>query len=381
MSVFKRGGVWWYKFYFANKLIRETAKTSSKTLAKDAETKRRRELEEGFNGLSSVDRTKRVQTFAQAADELLSDYQVRREASSVRYLKQRLAHLKANMGGMMLIEISPDTIAEYQGIRLKEGALGSSINAEVMFALRILGEIGDAVRLKLRRERRLRLPKNKNCGKAITLEQESSLLEFAQVPDVPEGEKMDLKATRSPVILPSIMLALNTTMRVSEIRTLQWSQIDFLKRIITVGKSKTDASTGRTIPINNELFKILAEHRAWYESNVCPVATELYVFPFGDSRKYYPEKPISSFKTSWKNVRKKAGVKVRFRDLRHTAITKLAESGAPDETILSISGHVSREMLKHYSHIRTEAKRRALDAIATKPSPGNARSVTEKTAS
>lgn len=100
-----------------------------------------------------------------------------------------------------------------------------------MFALRVMGEIGDAVRLKLRRERRLRLPKNKNCGKAITLEQESSLLESVQVPDVPEGEKMDLKATRSPVILPSIMLALNTTMRVSEIRTLRYRENCLMTKI------------------------------------------------------------------------------------------------------------------------------------------------------
>jgi len=51
MSVFKRGRIWWYKFYFANNLVRESAKTSSKTLAKEAEKQRRRELEEGYNGL------------------------------------------------------------------------------------------------------------------------------------------------------------------------------------------------------------------------------------------------------------------------------------------------------------------------------------------
>ena len=177
------------------------------------------------------------------------------------------------------------------------------------------------------------------------------------------------------------MLALNTTMRESEIRTLRWEQIDFLKRIITVGESKTSAGTGRTIPINAELFSTLAEHKTWYEINVCPVDSQLYVFPFGDCRKYYPERPISSFKTSWKNVRKKAGVTIRFHDLRHTAITKLAESGAPDETILAIAGHISREMLSHYSHIWTEAKRRALEAISTRPEPAAVRAQTRKAAS
>src|SRR4029453_10175312 len=111
---------------------------------------------------------------------------------------------------MILIEISPDVIdviVEYQNIRLKEGAMGSSINAEVMFALRIMDEIGDAVRLKLRRGKRLRLPKNENCGQALTPEEEEALLQAARVPEVMKREKMDLTSTRSPAIRPSIMLA------------------------------------------------------------------------------------------------------------------------------------------------------------------------------
>ena len=55
-----------------------------------------------------------------------------------------------------------------------------------------------------------------------------------------------------------------------------------------------------------------------------------------------------------------------FHDLRHCAITKLAESQASDQTIMSIAGHVSRQMLEHYSHIRIAAKRAALDAISTR---------------
>jgi integrase len=43
-----------------------------------------------------------------------------------------------------------------------------------------------------------------------------------------------------------------------------------------------------------------------------------------------------------------------------------AESGAGDEVIMSIAGHVSRAMLSRYSHVRMEAKRRALDEIAAR---------------
>jgi site-specific recombinase XerD len=76
-----------------------------------------------------------------------------------------------------------------------------------------------------------------------------------------------------------------------------------------------------------------------------------------------------TLKTSWNNTRKKAKVQGRWHDNRHTLVTDLAESGAGDETIRDIAGHVSKQMLKHYSHIRMEAKRRALESIVTKPSP------------
>ena len=67
---------------------------------------------------------------------------------------------------------------------------------------------------------------------------------------------------------------------------------------------------------------------------------------------------------AWIKVRKNAGVKDRSHDNRHTLVTELAESGAGDEVIMSITGHVSRAMLSRCSHVRMEAKRRALDESA-----------------
>ena len=51
---------------------------------------------------------------------------------------------------------------------------------------------------------------------------------------------------------------------------------------------------------------------------------------------------------------------------RHTLVTELAESGAGDEVIMTIAGHVCCAMLSRYSHVRMEAKRRALDEIAAR---------------
>jgi integrase len=109
----------------------------------------------------------------------------------------------------------------------------------------------------------------------------------------------------------AIALALNATLRDSEVKTLTWERINFLEDILTVGRSKTAAGAGRTIPINSELRAILEDYRAWYEEKIGPAKPENYVFPYGKSRQWDPTKPINSFKTAWENVREKAGIKAR----------------------------------------------------------------------
>jgi hypothetical protein len=71
-------------------------------------------------------------------------------------------------------------------------------------------------------------------------------------------------------------------------------------------------------------------------------------------------------RTAWIKVRENAGVVGRWHDNRHTLVTELAESGAGDEVFMSIAGHVSRAILSRYSHVRMEAKRRALDEIGAR---------------
>jgi integrase len=54
---------------------------------------------------------------------------------------------------------------------------------------------------------------------------------------------------------------------------------------------------------------------------------------------------------------------LRFHDLRHQAITEMAEGGASDATMMAVAGHMSRRMLEHYSHVRMAAKRSALEKL------------------
>jgi integrase len=63
-------------------------------------------------------------------------------------------------------------------------------------------------------------------------------------------------------------------------------------------------------------------------------------------------------------LRDKAGLPgLWVHDLRHTVITELAEMGVPDAVLESISGHLSKRLLDHDSHLRLDGKRKALDGL------------------
>jgi integrase len=172
---------------------------------------------------------------------------------------------------------------------------------------------------------------------------------------------------RAPVSMP--VMATITALRKNEIRTLRWSQIDFDKRTVTVGRSKTQAGSGRVIPLNQPAFDSLVK----WAGRLVESSAEDYVFPAceaagierknPDRDRIDPSRPIKSWRSAWRAALKRAGLQLRFHDLRHTCITKLAESLASEQTLMAISGHISRRMIEHYSHIRMDAKRRATDAI------------------
>src|SRR5579862_6095960 len=351
MALFKRGDVWWYEFLFARKRVRESAKTTSKTVAKLAEQKRRRELEGGFNGV--VDhREDRIKSIKELSRTYLEDYKLRHK--SYTFAEYAVGNIVRHLGSMMSVDVTDKTVVSYQTARLQEKAAPKTINEEVGCFLRLMGEPGDVIRARLRRRKSLKLALPQQIGKAYAPEEKDALLAAA-------------KSARSRAIYPALTLALNAGMRDAEIRGLQWGRLDLLKGYLTVGDSKTEAGAGRTIPLNSALLEAMVEYSKWYTRRFGTIQPEWYVFAFGKPWPQDPTRPIVTLKTSWSNVRTKAGVTGRWHDNRHTLITDLAESGAGDETIRDIAGHVSKQMLKHYSHIRMEAKRKALESILAKP--------------
>ncbi|MCC6341321.1 MAG: site-specific integrase [Bryobacterales bacterium] len=189
------------------------------------------------------------------------------------------------------------------------------------------------------------------CGRALSLEEKGRLLEATS-------------EMRSPLIQVFVRVALLTGMRAGEITGVVWRQVDFPHRVLTVGRAKTSSGTGRQIPMNQDLFEVLKAHAEWFTARFGATDPEHFLFPFGKPMPADPSRPITDITSGWDILRKKAGVRCRLHDLRHTAATKMAEAGVPESTMLSLLGHMSRAMLERYSHIRMAAKRSAVEALS-----------------
>jgi integrase len=343
--IYKRGknGIYSYRFRFAGRMIHESARTRSKTLAREAERQRRRELEERIN---NVKRRGLPPTFERAAREWQANRAHRMAANTQSVAQLALKHLLPVFGPKLLCDITPKDITDYQRIRLQSGAQGRTVNIEIATLRQVL-KASDlwlplAGKVRMLRERH-------DVAKALTPEQERILVSATA-----EADSACHTAT---------VLALNTAMRKDEIRLLRWGQVDFEKRTLIVGRSKTEAGTGRLITLNALAFEVLVRWARRFPS----AGNEDYVFPWCENRQTDATRPTKGWRTAWRHALKRAGFHCRFHDLRVTCITKLSESQASDQTIMSIAGHVSKRMLEHYSRIRTDAKRVALDAIAQGP--------------
>lgn len=358
MSLYKRGDVWWYKFCFNGQLIRESSKSESKTVAKDAERARRRELEQAYN---RIPKRERVPLLSNAADVWLASKVGLAERSVERY-EQCVEHLKNEFGKGLVCDVGANDIAEYRSKRLAAGVSNRTVNYEIGSLRGILrqfglwGPIADRVKA---------LPERHDVGRAISIEEESRLLKAASL-------------SRSPALLPLVVISIDSGMRLGETQNLRrndlalvWKDGAILRGEITVGKSKTAAGTGRVIPLSRRACACLS---MWME-RFSDAGPDTYLFPShkiglaGNSRQpalYAVDlnRPMGSWRKAWRIACKSAGVRYRPHDMRHTFISRLAENpSVSEQTIKALAGHVSRQMLERYSHIRSEAKQAAILAL------------------
>jgi integrase len=353
MSLYRRGDVWWYKFRFAGQVIRESSKSESRTVAKEAERSRRRELEGSFNRIS---KPRTAQLFTGAVQTWLDTKIAHLSVRSVAIERANLKHISPYFGKMLLCDIAADDICHYQAERLKEGAAPKTVNLEV-----------GTLRAVLRRNRMwaaiqpdVRMLRTRDdVGRAITGDEETALLEA-------------FRASRSRSLYPVVLLAINTCMRYSELRLLRWIQVNLNSCTITVGYSKTESGTNRVLPLNDRALAIL---RFW-ASLVPNREPSDFVFPAerygasGDGATVVydvdPTRPIGRWKEAWETAKRRALVQCRFHDLRHTGCTRMLEAGMPFSVVATIMGwsaSTTVRMAKRYGHIGQGAQRQAVNAL------------------
>ena len=355
MSVYKRGKIYWYKFKFQNMTIRESSNSPIRAVAARAERERRRNLELASNNLKKIGAP---MLFSIAAGQWLETQKPHWSEANHRIESYNVKHLLTSFNRLLLSDIDGDAISHYQGKRQREEASSKTINNEVAALRAILRKhrMWDAIRPDVRA-----LPVRTDVGRALEDDEVNRLLLACQ-------------RSRSRSLYPAVVLSLSTTLRTGELRNLKWSNIDFFKNELRVGKSKTVGGEGRIVPLTQEAVSVL---KLW-RSNFANAQPRHYVFPserYGlDGEKGHksgaamaydvdPTKPIGPWKFSWDTARKDAKVECRWHDLRHTAISRLAESQASDVTIMALSGHLSKKMMERYSHTRNEAKRAAIQAL------------------
>jgi integrase len=186
-------------------------------------------------------------------------------------------------------------------------------------------------------------------GKAFSQDERDRILAVA-------GSKPEWRNARL-----AFVLALNTTMRPVEIKSLQWKDVDFGRKVISLRRSKTDAGK-RVLPMNAPALGAVQEcarDAKLLSGGFLPA--DWYVLPGKSSTE-----PLTSWRTAWRKILRAADVdRTRFYNSRHTAITDLLQNpNASEETVKSIAGHIDKRILARYSHARIEAKRRALDSMA-----------------
>ena len=181
------------------------------------------------------------------------------------------------------------------------------------------------------------------------------------------------------------MISLEAGLRLGEVCSLKWSDIDFKDRVVHVNRTvirinyggntglviqtpKSDASE-RVVPLTERLLTLLAEE-AEGENPDTYILTRSVDTPL-DPR---------TMQNRFRNFQKSLGMKPRnYHATRHSFATRCVEHGIDAKTLSEILGHANvKTTLQMYVHPSMEAKRHYLEmasAINRKTSTDMQRSV------
>ncbi len=149
--------------------------------------------------------------------------------------------------------------------------------------------------------------------------------------------------------LRSILIcALDTGMRRGEILQLRWKDVNIEEGIITIRATTTKTMRPRSVPMSTRLREELKRMR-----EKAPDDTEFLVFGID-----------SDVKHGFTSACEEAGIEdFHFHDCRHTATTRLAQSGLSPLEVMRITGHSQLTTLTRYFNQTNEQLKKAAAAL------------------
>lgn len=150
-------------------------------------------------------------------------------------------------------------------------------------------------------------------------------------------------------IKPMVLLTLNTGLRRGECLSLQWSNINFQNKILTIVGQYAKSGKTRHIPLNQEVLDALIQWQAQ-----CP--SDEWVFPNQSGKETY-----KVVRKPWCHLLRVADIKnFRWHDLRHHFASKLVMREVDLNTVRELLGHADLTMTLRYAHLAPEHKANAV---------------------
>ncbi len=318
-SIYKRGSVYWLKYYRNGKPYRESAKTEKETEAKRLLKKREGEISEGKIPGVYYDRIR----FGTLVEDFLTDYRINNRKSLDR-AERSARQLKLFFDNDIVPSITSDRISSYIDKRLEDGMEEATINRELA-ALKRMFKIGQ------RHNKVDRIP-------YIEMLEENNVREgFFE-----HGEFIALREAITPHLKGFVTFAYKTGWRVSEIKSLTWAQVDLINGIVRLEAGTTKNKKGREARLDEELKSIFQEQKTKQ------IATgKITPFVFTNAA---GTGSIKDFRGSWETACSKAKIgKKLFHDFRRTAVRNMVRAGIPERVAMMISGHKTRSVFERYN--------------------------------
>ncbi len=294
----------------------------TKTVAQKKLETRKKQVELGQHNIISA----KIPTLSEFASEYMKYVTETVKKRSWRRDENSLDHVTTFFGELKLSAITSNDIIDYQNKRRNENAKPATINRELA-CLKHLFNIarqknkffGDNPVSKVKF-----LEENNQKERILTSEEEERLLSCS-----------------APHLIPIIQTAINTGMRKNEILSLKWPNVDFDNKLLAVEPANSKNKKPRRIPINSILRKILLEQKL-------KTGFSEFVFLNPDGNPYNRS---DSLKKCFQGACRRSNIKgLRFHDLRHTAATRMIETGASIVAVSKILGHSTLSMTMRYAH-------------------------------